>query len=380
MKMKAAILREQGLEGPYAETRPLTVEEVELAPPGPGEVLVKTAAAGLCHSDLSMIQGVIPRKLPMVPGHEGAGVVLECGPGVTQCRPGDHVVMSFVPVCGHCEYCGQGRPNLCQTAWDARATGALLNGQRKITLGGEPINHTNGVSCYAEYMVACEESVIVIDPEVSLVDAALFGCAVVTGVGAVVNTAKVEAGATVAIVGLGGVGLCALLGARVAGAGRILALDLADDKLALARQLGATDTFNAGDPDCVEAVKAATKGGVDYAFEVAGVVAAMQTAYAITRRGGETVSSGLSHHTHSFEVPQAQLVLDERTVKGSFMGSCVVRRDVPRYVELYKQGRLPIDRLRSGTIGLDGLNAAFDRLAAGGAVRQMLVMHDEYRV
>tara|TARA_Y100000815_G_C13338562_1_gene498900 strand:- start:826 stop:1968 length:1143 start_codon:yes stop_codon:yes gene_type:complete len=378
MRIKAAVLHEQGKEHPFAQSQPLTVEDVELAPPGDDEVLIKTGAAGLCHSDLSMIRGVMERKVPMVPGHEAAGVVEEVGKNVTQCKAGDHVVMSFVPICGECEYCTTGRSNICITAFRARATGALINGERRLSLEGRPLHHTNGVSCYAEYMVACEDSVIVIDKDVPMVDAALFGCAVVTGVGAIINTAKIRPGATIGVVGLGGVGLCALLGGIVAGAGRIIAIDVADDKLGLARQLGATDTFNATDPDCVDKVVDATKGGVEYAFEVAGVVAAMQTAYAITRRGGMTVTSGLSQQEHTFKIPHAQLVVDERTIKGSYMGSSVVRQDVPKFIQLYKQGKLPVDKLRSGNIGLEELNKGFDKLAAGEAVRQMLVMHGEF--
>ena len=378
MRIKAAVLHEQGKEHPFAQSRPLTVEDVDLAPPGDDEVLIKTGAAGLCHSDLSMIRGVMERKVPMVPGHEAAGVVEEVGKNVTQCKAGDHVVMSFVPICGECEYCTTGRSNICITAFRARATGALINGERRLSLEGRPLHHTNGVSCYAEYMVACEDSVIVIDKDVPMVDAALFGCAVVTGVGAIINTAKIRPGATIGVVGLGGVGLCALLGGIVAGAGRIIAIDVADDKLGLARQLGATDTFNATDPDCIDKVVDATKGGVEYAFEVAGVVAAMQTAYAITRRGGMTVTSGLSQQEHTFKIPHAQLVVDERTIKGSYMGSSVVRQDVPKFIQLYKQGKLPVDKLRSGNIGLEELNKGFDKLAAGEAVRQMLVMHGEF--
>ena len=288
--------------------------------------------------------------------------------------------MSFVPICGDCEYCAEGRPNLCITAFNARATGALVNGNRRLSLNGEPINHTNGVSCFSEYMVASEASVIVIDDDVPMVDAALFGCAVVTGVGAIINTAKIIPGSTIGIVGLGGVGLSAVLGGIVAGAGRIVAIDLSDERLGLARQLGATDTFNAGDSDCVAQVIEATNGGVEYAFEVAGVVQAMQTAYSITKRGGITVTSGLSHHQQKFEIPHAQLVMDERTIKGSFMGSSIVRHDVPKLISLYKQGKLPIDKLRSGNIALEDLNDGFDKLAAGDAVRQMLVMHEEFNV
>ena len=380
MKIKAAVLYEQGKKTPFSESKPLKVEEVDLEPPGAGEVLIRTGAAGLCHSDLSMINGVMQRKVPMVPGHEAAGVVEEIGANVTQCKPGDHVVMSFVPICGECEFCITGRSNICSTAFNARATGALINGNRRLSLNGEPLHHTNGVSCYAEYMVACEDSVITIDKEVPMLDAALFGCAVVTGVGAIINTAKIVPGSTIAVVGLGGVGLCALLGGVVAGAGRIIAVDIASDKLGLARQLGATDTFNATDPNCTEKIIEETKGGVEYAFEVAGVVEAMQTAYAITRRGGTTVTSGLSQHQHTFEIPHSQLVVDERTIKGSYMGSCVVRNDVPKFINLYKQGKLPVDKLRSGNICLNDLNQGFDKLAAGDAIRQMLVMHDEFSV
>ena len=378
MRIKAAVLYEQGKKTPFSESKPLKVEEVDLEPPGAGEVLIRTGAAGLCHSDLSMINGVMQRKVPMVPGHEAAGVVEEIGANVTQCKPGDHVVMSFVPICGECEFCITGRSNICSTAFNARATGALINGNRRLSLDGEPLHHTNGVSCYAEYMVACEDSVITIDKEVPMLDAALFGCAVVTGVGAIINTAKIIPGSTIAVVGLGGVGLCALLGGVVAGAGRIIAVDIASDKLGLARQLGATDTFNATDPNCTEKIIEETKGGVEYAFEVAGVVEAMQTAYAITRRGGTTVTSGLSQHQHTFEIPHSQLVVDERTIKGSYMGSCVVRNDVPKFINLYKQGKLPVDKLRSGNICLNDLNQGFDKLAAGDAIRQMLVMHDEF--
>ena len=379
MKIKAAVLYEQGKKTPFSESKPLKVEEVDLEPPGAGEVLIRTGAAGLCHSDLSMINGVMQRKVPMVPGHEAAGVVEEIGANVTQCKPGDHVVMSFVPICGECEFCITGRSNICSTAFNARATGALINGNRRLSLNGEPLHHTNGVSCYAEYMVACEDSVITIDKEVPMLDAALFGCAVVTGVGAIINTAKIVPGSTIAVVGLGGVGLCALLGGVVAGAGRIIAVDIASDKLGLARQLGATDTFNATDPNFTEKIIEETKGGVEYAFEVAGVVEAMQTAYAITRRGGTTVTSGLSQHKHTFEIPHSQLVVDERTIKGSYMGSCVVRNDVPKFINLYKQGKLPVDKLRSGNICLNDLNQGFDKLAAGDVIRQMLVMHDEFR-
>jgi len=216
-------------------------------------------------------------------------------------------------------------------------------------------------------------SVIRIDEGLPFEEAALFGCAVLTGVGAVVNTARVEAGASVAVVGLGGVGLNALLAAQLVGAREVVALDLHDDKLKLARQLGASQAFRAGEPDCAEQVRAATGGGVDFAFEMAGSVKAMDLAYRVTRRGGTTVSAGLSHPDHDFALKHVGLVAEERTIKGSYIGSCVPARDIPRFVALYRQGRLPVDRLMSERIGFEELNAAFDRLAGGHTVRQLLL-------
>ena len=373
MKVKSAVLHEVGLPRPYADSAPLHIEEVELAGPGEGEVLIRIAAAGLCHSDLSVINGARPRPLPMAIGHEAAGVVEETGPGVTDLKPGDHVVMVFVPSCGHCLPCAEGRPALCEPGAAANAAGTLLGGGRRLQMAGQAVNHHMGVSAFSEFATMSRRSLVKIDSTLPLDEAALFGCAVLTGVGAVVNTAGVEPGATVAVVGLGGVGLNAVLGALLAGARRVVAIDLQDDKLGLARQLGATDTFNAGDADCVEQVREATAGGVDYAFEMAGAVAAMDLCYRVTRRGGTTVTAGLSHPDRNFEVQHLSLVAEERTVKGSYVGSCVPLRDVPRFIELYQQGRLPVDRLMSDRVGFDGLNAAFDALADGRTVRQVLI-------
>jgi alcohol dehydrogenase len=374
MKIKAAVLRRMGLPAPYAESRPLTIEELDLAPPGFGEVLVRVKAAGLCHSDLSVIAGNRPRPLPMALGHEAAGIVEECGAGVDDLVPGDHVVMVFVPSCGHCLPCAEGRPALCEPGAAANGAGTLLTGGRRLGAAGETVHHHLGVSGFADHAVVSRRSLVKIDKSLPLEEAALFGCAVLTGVGAVVNTAKVPPGSTVAVVGLGGVGLNALLGAELAGARRIVAIDVLDDKLALARQLGATDAFNAADPDCAAAVRAATGGGVDYAFEMAGSVKAMDLAYRITRRGGETVSAGLSHPSEQFALQHVNLVAEERTVKGSYIGSCVPARDMPRYIQLYQQGKLPVDLLLSERVSQDGLNAAFDRLASGHTVRQVLVL------
>ncbi|WP_340115482.1 zinc-dependent alcohol dehydrogenase family protein [Pelagibius sp. 7325] len=373
MKTKAAVLHEIGRPRPYAETRPLLIEELDLDPPDEGEVLVRIGAAGLCHSDLSVVNGNRPRPVPMALGHEAAGEVVEVGRGVTDLAPGDHVVMIFVPSCGHCLPCMEGRPALCEPGAQSNGAGTLLSGQRRLHLEGAEVHHHMGVSAFAEYAVCARPSLVKIDPELPLTEAALFGCAVLTGVGAVVNTAKVVPGSSVAVVGLGGVGLNALLGARLAGAERIVAVDVLDDKLALARQLGATDTFNAADPDAVAAIREATKGGVDYAFEMAGSVKAMDLCYRVTKRGGTTVTAGLSHPDHKFEVQHVSLVAEERTVKGSYIGSCVPLRDVPRYIALYRQGKLPVDRLMSAQLTLEQINEGFDRLAEGHTVRQVIV-------
>jgi alcohol dehydrogenase len=373
MKIKAAVLYEQGLPRPYADSQPLRIEEVDLEGPGEGEILVKVAGAGLCHSDLSTIDNSRPRTLPAIPGHEGAGVVVEAGAGVQDLEPGDHVVFIFSSSCGQCRNCVRGRPNVC-LVWPAvRARGELPTGGRRLSRNGEFIAHYSGISCFAEYAVMARSSLVKIDQSVSLVDAAMFGCAVQTGVGAAVNTAGVRPGDIVAVIGLGGVGLSCMLGAKVAGAQQVIAIDLSDDKLGLARQLGVTQTFNAADPDCVEAIKEATGGGVDYAFEMAGSTQALALGYQMLVRGGSVVSAGLPPATATFDTNQAGMVGDEKSIRGSYMGSCVPPRDVPAFIELYRQGRLPIDRLNSGTLPLEQINEGFDQLADVAAVRQIVV-------
>jgi len=374
MKIKAAVLNQMGAATPYAQSKPLSIEEIELDPPGPGEVLVKIAAAGLCHSDLSVIDGNRPRPTPMVLGHEASGIVEELGPGVDDLAVGDHVVMVFVPSCGHCLPCSEGRPALCEPGAVANNAGTLLTGERRLHRNGTDVHHHLGVSAFAEYATVSRRSLVKIDRELPLDEAALFGCAVLTGVGAVINTAKVSAGSSVAVIGLGGVGLSALLGAVAAGVRCVVAVDLSDDKLGLARQLGATDTFNAGGANAVDEIKSATGGGVEYAFEMAGSVRAMDLAYKITRRGGTTITAGLPPPTHTFNIPQVNLVAEERTVKGSYIGTCVPVRDLPRYIELYRRGKLPVDRLMSSHLTLADINLGFDRLHEGKAVRQVITM------
>jgi alcohol dehydrogenase len=372
MKIRAAVLDRMGVEAPYAVSKPLRIAEVELDPPGRGEVLVKISAAGLCHSDLSVINGDRPRPMPMALGHESAGVVAAVGEDVPDLMPGDHVVMVFMPSCGHCMPCAEGRPALCEPGAVANGAGTLLSGARRLHCDGVDVNHHLGVSGFADHAVVSRRSVVKIDRDLPLDEAALFGCAVLTGVGAVVNTAGMRPGQSAAVIGLGGVGLSSVLGAVASGARQIVAIDLSDDKLGLARQLGASHTVNARDADAAEQVRELTGGGVDFAFEMAGAVRAMELAYKITRRGGTTVTAGLPPPGAALPLPLVQLVAEERTVKGSYIGTCVPTRDIPRYIALYRAGRLPVDRLMSGKLTLDEINEGFDRLHEGRAVRQVI--------
>lgn len=376
MKTRAAVLEAIGLPAPYAQSLPLKIREVELAPPGDGEVLIRVRAAGLCHSDLSVISGDRPRPVPMVLGHESAGEVLQVGPNVHDLQAGDRVVLVFMPSCGWCMPCMEGRPALCEPGAAANGAGTLLGGVRRITMGGQPVNHHVGVSCFSELAVVSRRSCVKLDipeGELSHAEAALFGCAVLTGAGAVINTARVQAGSSVAVLGLGGVGFSALLAAAASGARDLVAIDLNEDKLALARELGASATINAAAPDAAEQVKALTKGGVDYAFEMAGAIPAMDLAWRITRRGGSTVTAGLPHPDKRFQLPPVQMVAEERTLRGSYIGSAVPARDIPRYVDLYRRGKLPVNRLMGERLALDQINTGFDRMAAGSALRDVVI-------
>ena len=372
MKTHAAILARMGLERPYATSRPLEIREIELAPPGVGELLVRVEAAGLCHSDLSVIDGSRPRPMPMVLGHEAAGIVEECGRGVTGFVPGDRVVFAFVPSCGECLPCAEGRPALCEPGAAANGAGVLLSGARRWFEEPEgPVNHHLGVSGFAGHIVVSARSAVKVDPDLPGEIAALFGCAVMTGVGAVVNTARVPPGASVAVFGLGGVGLASVLGAVASGANPIVAVDPIPAKRDLALSLGATHAVEAGETT-VEAIRDITRGGADYAFESVGNEKVLAQAYAATRRGGTTVATGLPDPSRQFSVPAVSLVAEERTVKGSYMGSAVPARDLPRFVALYRAGRLPVDRLLTHRLRLEEINEGFDRLASGEAVRQVI--------
>ena len=368
--MKAAVLREMGLPRPYAESRPLSIEDVTLAGPGPGEVRVRVRAAGLCHSDLSVIDGSRPRVMPMVLGHEATGEVVAVGPETVGPAVGDDVVFSFVPTCGRCAACAAGRPALCEPGAAANAAGSLLNGTRRLQDGA--LHHHLGVSGFAEEVVADARSCVTVDPELPPEIAALFGCAVLTGVGAVVNTAQVRPGESCAIVGLGGVGLAALLGALAAGAHPVVGVDRVPAKLGLARELGAAHTVSAGS-EAVAEVRSLLDGGADHVIETVGNEHALADAYAMTRRGGNTTTVGLPHPDRMLTIPAVSLVAEERTLRGSYLGGAIPSRDIPRYIALYRAGRLPVDRLLSHRIALTDVNGAFDRLADGDAVRQVVL-------
>ena len=368
MKITAAVLRAMGAPQPYAQSRPLTLEELDLAPPGPGEVLVRIAAAGLCHSDLSVINGDRPRPLPMALGHDAAGVVEALGDGVTSLAVGDHAVMVFMPSCGDCAFCGAGRPALCEPGAAANGAGTLLTGAMRLSDANGPIHHHLGCSAFATHAVVSERSLVRVDQDLPLGEAALFGCAVLTGVGAAVNTAAIQPGQSVAIVGLGGVGLAALMGAKAAGAARIVAVDLSAEKLALAAELGASDCLNGSDSDSFSAFA----GTCDVALEMAGSIPALELALDLARRGGTTITAGLPAPGATVPLSVVRLVAEERTVKGSYIGSCVPQRDVPRFIAWYREGRLPVDRLVSGHLRPDEINQGFDRLASGAAVRQII--------
>ncbi len=375
--IEAAVLESVGADQPYAKSKPLKIRSFELMPPGRDEVMVKIRAAGLCHSDLSVISGSRVRPTPMVLGHEAAGIVVGTGPGVEGFTTGDHVVIVFVPSCGHCVPCAEGRPALCEPAATANNEGSLLSGARRLYRNGAPVNHHLGVSAFAEYAVVSKHSVVSIDPALPFDHAALFGCAVITGVGAVLNTARVKAGSTVAVVGLGGVGMNAVLGARLAGARQIIAIDLKDKKLSLSKELGATETVKADNPECAAIVRSLSNGGVDCALEMVGSTSALELAWAITRRGGQTVTAGLPGPDARLSIPALQVVGEERTLRGSYLGSCVPVRDIPNYIDLHQKGLLPVEKLMGETLSLSDINAAFDRLAGGESTRQIILFDDD---
>lgn len=375
----AAVLRSMGLPAPYADSRPLQIEQLELLPPGRNQLLVRVLAAGLCHSDLSVIDGSRPRPLPMVLGHEASGEIIAVGPDTPGYARGERVVFSFVPGCGHCAPCATGRPALCEPGARANVAGQLLEGSRHWQDAGATLHHHLGVSAFAEYTVVSTRSVVKIDADLDPAIAALFGCAVLTGVGAVVNTAAARPGESLAVIGLGGIGQSAILGAVLSGSWPIVAVDTREDKIAAALALGASHGVNASDEDASERIRAITGGGAEVAVECVGSARALTLAYAATRRGGTTVTTGLPDPTQQFAVPALSLVAEERTIKGSYMGSSVPARDIPRYIALHRAGRLRVDALLTHRLAFEDINAGFDRLARGEAVRQVVLFDSAAR-
>ena len=373
MKSKAAILYNLNSERPYTESKPLKIVEIELDSPGFNEVVVKIKAAGLCHSDLSVIDGNRPRQLPMAMGHEASGVIIELGKGVKNLKIGDHVVFAFLPSCGNCQFCQTGRAGLCESGAEANVNGTLIGGHKRIHKGDEYYYHHLGVSGFAEYAVASVDSLVKIDSDIPFEIAALFGCAVLTGVGAVVNTAKLKLGQSILIVGLGGVGLAAVLGAKAAGASKIIAADLNTQKREVAKSLGAHYVINSSKSNALNELIELTGGGVDVSVEFAGAIPALEFAFQATKRGGTTVTAALPHPEARLELSPVILVGQEKSLKGSYLGSCVPSRDIPAYIELYKSGRLSVEKLITHKISLNQINEGFERLALGEAIRQIII-------
>lgn len=370
MKTTAAVLDAGNAVRPFAQTRPLRLAELDLAAPGPGELLVRIEAAGLCHSDLSVVNGDRNRPVPMALGHEACATVVETGADA-RFVPGDRVVLAFLPACGHCRDCVSGTPWLCANAAAANGRGELIGGGRRLSECGHEIHHHLGVSAFAGHAVIDQRSAVKIDADIPPQIAALFGCAVLTGVGAAFNSAAVRPGESVAIWGLGGVGLASLLGAIAAGADPVIAIDPVAEKRALALELGARAAVH---PDDAEAtILAITGTGANVAIESVGSGKVLAQAYRLTARGGRTVTTGLPNPADPLTIPAISLVADAKTLSGSYMGNAIPARDVPRYIALWRAGRLPVERLLSGTRPLAEINAALDDLASGAAIRQILL-------
>ncbi len=368
---RGAVLRERGLPRPYAESRPLQIVELELPEPGPGEVLIEVGAASLCRSDLSVVNGTRVWPLPMVIGHEAAGTVSAVGPDVTALSPGDRVVLAYLPQCGGCARCRAGEAWLCEVGTAANQKGELITGGTRLTHRGEPLHHHMGVAAFAEYTLVSEASAVKVPEALDPGETCLFGCAVLCGGGTALNTAGIGEGDTVAVVGLGAVGLAAVLGALAGGAERVIAIDRLDTKLAAASALGAADVLVA-DEDTAAHVAGLTGGGVDHAIEASGTQEGFALAMRLIRRGGTVTALGLRGPGVAHELQLAPFVVGSAAVRGSYLGSCVTRRDVPRFIELYREDRFPVDRLVSHRLRLDDINVALDRLADGEALRQVI--------
>ena len=358
--MKAAVLHEAN--------KPLVIEDVEIDSPRSREVVVRTVAAGVCHTDVHFREGANPCPMPAVLGHESAGFVEEVGSEVTYVKPGDRVITCLSVFCGHCRYCTTGRPNLC----DREGLSRSADDAPRLSMKGRPLHQFLNLSSYAERLLIHEHALVQVREDMPLDKAALIGCGVTTGMGAVLNTAQVRAGSTVAVIGCGGIGLSAIQGAVIAGANRVIAVDRITSKLQLAKEMGATDLINARDGDPVEQVKDLLGGGVEYSFEAVGGKETAEQAYYMLEKGGTATLIGLAPSGVKLEL-DALSFLEERKLQGSNMGSNRFRVDMPRYVDMYLTGRLKLDEMITREIQLDEINDAFDALLEGEVARQVIL-------
>ena len=363
--IRGAVLETTSASRPYAQSRPLVLDEIELEAPGPGEILVRIEAAGICHSDLSVINGNRPRPMPMLLGHEAAGIIEETGTGVTGLAVGQRVVMTFLPRCGSCTGCRSNGRTPCLEGSMSNGQGTLLGGQCRLSRKGQTLNHHLGVSAFASHAVVSQHSVVPVAEDVPPHIAALFGCALLTGGGAVVNVAKPTANTTLAIVGLGGVGAAALITAKAIGVQSVTAIDALQAKLETGLRLGANEALTSE-----EALGSGRK--YDAVIEAAGHPKALEAAVALTAPGGITVTVGLPAPGQHTTIDPLTLTAEARSIVGSYLGSAVPSHDIPIYEELWRSGRLSVEGLVSDTITLDAINLAMDTLDAGTALRQII--------
>jgi len=361
--MKAAVQYEPGT--------PLKIEDVTLDEPGEHEILVKLAATGVCHSDLHMMKGEMPQPTPFVPGHEGAGVVEKVGPGVTTVQPGDHVILMVAISCGKCRFCVEGRPTLCVENLPIQMMATLPGGHMRLRKGDQQLHHLFGLACYAEKTVVHERSAVKIRDDAPLETVCLLGCGASTGIGTAINTTGIKAGENIVIFGCGGVGLSAVMGAKLAGAGSIIAVDVLDSKLQKAGELGATHLINAAQDDPATKVTELLGGGADYALEFIGNVEVTAKALGTIRAGGTLVVAGMAPVTSVLTIAPFEFLIG-KTITGAVQGDIVAPVDIPRYVDLFMEGRLPIDKLVSRTYALDGINEAFEAMEKGEAIRSVI--------
>ncbi|MBC9926278.1 MULTISPECIES: alcohol dehydrogenase catalytic domain-containing protein [unclassified Leucobacter] len=365
MKIYGAVLEAVGRPRPFASSQPISISELSLAAPGPSEVLVRIESAGLCHSDLSVVDGNRPRPVPMLLGHEAAGIVEAFGGQVSDLAVGDRVVLTFLPRCGKCDGCLAGGRLPCEPGTRSNTLGTLFEGDVRLSRDGEPVAHHLGVSGFASHAVVDYRSLVRVDSDVPAEVAALLGCAVLTGGGAVLNEARLQPGQRTIVVGLGGVGMAALMTAIAVGQGPVIGVDMNPEKLELARQLGAIAAFTPQE-------MLAAGETADCVIEAAGSAPAFETAVQLTAPGGKTITVGLPHADARSSISPLGLVAEARTIVGCYLGSALPQRDIPIFAEFWRSGRLPVERLVSSHISLDGLNEAMDLLAEGRALRQMI--------